>query len=123
MSLHAVVTVDQNGVIESWNAGAQELFGHTPAEAIGQTLDLIVPESHQQRHWNGFRSVLGAMSAQTEWDRGAVIVPITRHDGSARTAAVRLVVLRDALDGAAGAVAIFSIEPPDGEKWAQLPVL
>lgn len=123
MSVHAVVTVDQNGIIESWNAGAQELFGHTAAEAIGRTLDLIVPESHRERHWTGFRSVLGAVDAQTEWDRGAVVLPILRRDGSTRPAAVRLLVIRDALDGAAGAAAIFNLETPDGEKWSQLPIL
>lgn len=123
MSVHAVVTVDQNGIIESWNAGAQELFGHTPEQAVGRTLDLIIPESHRERHWNGFRPVLAAVDAQTEWDRGAAVVPIAHRDGSTRLAAVRLLVIRDALDGAAGAAAIFNLEPPEGGKWAELPVL
>jgi PAS domain S-box-containing protein len=123
VSLHAFVTVDQNGIIESWNAGAQELFGHAPEEAIGKTLDLIVPADYRDRHWTGFRSALGAVDAQTETDRGAVILPIQRGDGSTRAAAVRLLVIRDALDGAAGAVAVFNLESPDGDKWSQLPVL
>lgn len=123
MSVHAFVTADQNGIIESWNAGAQELFGHTAAEAIGQPLDLIVPGDYRDRHWNGFHAALGSVDAQTETDRGAVILPVQREDGSTRAAAVRLMVIRDALDGAAGAMAVLNVEVPEGDKWSQLPAL
>lgn len=123
MVAHAHVTVDTGGVIAAWSAGAQELFGHTHSEAVGRTLDLIVPESHRERHWAGFRRVLGDVTAETEWDHGAVVVPILHWDGSVRSAAVRLVVLRDALDQAAGAVAVFLPGPPAGDEWAKLPAL
>ena len=51
----AVIAVDRDGVIRLWNRGAQVLFGYTAAEAVGQGLDLIVPERFRAAHWNGFR--------------------------------------------------------------------
>lgn len=50
----AIVFADCEGTIRLWNARAGELFGHSAAEAIGQSLDLIVPESFRAAHWAGF---------------------------------------------------------------------
>ena len=50
----AIIFADREGVIRVWNQGAETLFGHRAAEAVGQTLDLIVPESYRPAHWAGF---------------------------------------------------------------------
>jgi PAS domain S-box-containing protein len=50
----AIVVVDRTGTIRYWNSGAERIFGHPAATAIGQSLDLIVPERLRQRHWDGF---------------------------------------------------------------------
>jgi PAS domain S-box-containing protein len=42
-----VVLADRNGVIRFWSRGAEQAFGHAVAEAVGQTLDLIVPPEHR----------------------------------------------------------------------------
>jgi PAS domain S-box-containing protein len=39
----AIISKDLNGVITSWNAGAQRAFGHTEAEAVGQPITIIIP--------------------------------------------------------------------------------
>lgn len=49
-----VVVVDRHGVIRFWNAGAERIFGRSAAEALGQRLDLIIPERHRDRHWEAF---------------------------------------------------------------------
>ena len=51
----AIIFADGAGVIRLWNQEAEALFGHSAAEAVGQTLDLIVPESLRAAHWVGFR--------------------------------------------------------------------
>ena len=50
----AVVVADANGVIVLWNAGAERMFGHSEAEALGKTLDIITPERLRARHWEGY---------------------------------------------------------------------
>ena len=44
----AIVSKNLNGVIQSWNAGAQRIFGYSPAEAIGQPITIIIPTELQQ---------------------------------------------------------------------------
>ena len=50
----AVIAANARGEIVLWNPGAERLFGHTEAEALGQTLDIITPERLRQRHWSGY---------------------------------------------------------------------
>jgi PAS domain S-box-containing protein len=50
----AIIFADCAGVIRLWNRGAETLFGYGAAEAVGHTLDLIVPESMRAAHWAGF---------------------------------------------------------------------
>lgn len=54
----AVVYADRNGVIRAWNDGATAVFGFTPAEAIGQRLDLIIPERFRAAHWLAYDAAM-----------------------------------------------------------------
>ena len=62
----AVIYADNEGTIVLWNAAAAALFGYSAAEAIGRTLDLIVPAHLQGSHWRGFKRAIasGALSLQ-----------------------------------------------------------
>ena len=58
-SMHeAVIFADVKGVIVIWNHGAETLFGFTADEAIGQSVDLIVPEKMRRAHWDGFNKAV-----------------------------------------------------------------
>ena len=50
----AIIFADRTGVIRLWNRGAETLFGYNAGEAVGHTLDLIVPEPYLPAHWAGF---------------------------------------------------------------------
>ena len=50
----AVVYANREGVIERWNAAAAATFGFTASEAIGQNMDLMIPEHLRKAHWRGF---------------------------------------------------------------------
>ncbi|SFW86376.1 PAS domain-containing protein [Amycolatopsis australiensis] len=104
MATHAVLVVDADGVIRQWDAGAEQLLGHPAADAVGQTLDLIVPAQLQAAHWAGFRR---AMAAPKVKDLAADI-PVRCADGEIRTFAGRLLALSDGLGVALGAMAIFT---------------
>jgi len=49
----AIIAVDRDGIICFWNPGAQRIFDHHRDDAVGRSLDLIIPERLRQRHWDG----------------------------------------------------------------------
>jgi PAS domain S-box-containing protein len=54
----AVIFADLEGIIRLWNPGAENVFGFSAADAIGQSLDLIIPERMRQAHWDGFNQAI-----------------------------------------------------------------
>jgi PAS domain S-box-containing protein len=54
----AVVFADDTGTIRRWNRAAAALFGYAPAEAVGQRLDLVIPERLRPAHWRGFGAAM-----------------------------------------------------------------
>jgi PAS domain S-box-containing protein len=76
----AVVFADCDGIIRLWNRGAEVIFGYSSAEAIGRTLDLIIPEKLRERHWKGYRRVVD--TGVTQYGRDVLAVPATRKDDS-----------------------------------------
>jgi PAS domain S-box-containing protein len=114
----ALIFAEPSGVIRTWNAGAEALFGHRAADAIGQTLDLIVPPEYRERHWAGFKAVMAASDGKI--DRAAANLPAMHRDGRIMRVAVRLLVIHDARDRATGAMAVFST---DDEAAPPLPRL
>ncbi len=93
----AILFADRDGKIRFWNAGAEAMFGHTAEEALGQSLDLIVPERQRARHWEGWARVMA--SGVTKYGRDALAVPATRKDGSRISIEFNIVLVR-APDGA-----------------------
>jgi PAS domain S-box-containing protein len=61
-----VVIADAKGVIRCWSPGAERAFGYPAAQAIGQTLDLIVPPEFREAHWAGFQRTIAAGGAPTD---------------------------------------------------------
>lgn len=54
----AIVFTDLDGVIRYWNNGASRVFGFTREDALGQSLNIIIPEKLRERHWDGYRRVI-----------------------------------------------------------------
>jgi PAS domain S-box-containing protein len=100
-----IIFADREGVIRLWNAGAQAVFGYRPEEAIGQTLDLIVPEHLRQRHWEGFRRVMA--TGVTRYGRELLAVPAIGKDGERISVEFSIVMLRDAAGEPLGIAAIL----------------
>jgi PAS domain S-box-containing protein len=109
---HAIVVADADGTITWWSPGAEILFGHSAAAALGQRLDLIVPDALRARHWAGFQR---AMETPQVKDLAADI-PVLCGDGQVREFAGRLLVLSDGLGVALGAVGIFAADGTTGIK-------
>jgi PAS domain S-box-containing protein len=75
----AIVVSDASGVINVWNPAAERLFGFTLAEALGNSLDLIVPERLRARHWAGFAKTMA--SGETRYAHDVLRVPAVHKDG------------------------------------------
>ena len=73
----ALVYADRDGKIVRWNQAAFSLFGYSAAEALGQSLDLIIPERLRAVHWTGFDSAMasGSMPFSTSWLTGSTSAP------------------------------------------------
>ncbi len=75
----AIVVCDPDGVITLWNPAAQFMFGFSPDEALGQSLDLIIPERLRARHWEGYRKTME--TGQTRYGHDVLRVPGVHKDG------------------------------------------
>ncbi|HEY4173714.1 MAG TPA: PAS domain-containing protein, partial [Rhodopila sp.] len=73
----AIVYADAAGVIRVWNAGATRMFGFSEQEALGQSLDIIIPAGLQDRHWQGYHETM--RTGETRYGDGQILaVPATR---------------------------------------------
>jgi PAS domain S-box-containing protein len=101
----AILISDQEGIIRFWNSGAEQLFGHTSAEAMGQSLDLIIPDNLRNRHWEGYRHVMA--SGETKYKTGLLSSPGIRKDGSRISLEFSMVLLRDNAGAMTGCASIM----------------
>lgn len=90
----AIIFADPEGVIRFWNAGAERVFGFSAAEAVGESLDLIIPERQRARHWEGYRRVM--RTGQSRYGAGDLLaVPALRKDGTRISVEFTIVPLTD----------------------------
>jgi PAS domain S-box-containing protein len=106
------VATDRSGMIRQWSAGAARLFGWMESEALGRSLDLIVPPDFREAHWKGFRAAID--TAKSQLDGQATNIPVLCKDGQVRPFPARVTFLRDAYGRAAGNVIVYA-EPKGGE--------
>ena len=77
----AIVYADAEGEIRVWNRGATRVFGFAEAEAVGRSLDIIIPENLRERHWQGYRATM--RTGQSRYGDGQILsVPAVRKDGT-----------------------------------------
>lgn len=108
----AIIVADAAGKITLWNAGAERLFGYTTGEALGQSLDLIIPAPQRRRHWDGYAHVM--QTGETQYGTQLLRVPAIRRDGSRFSIAFTVGLL---IDGAGAVEGIFAILRDDTERF------
>ena len=101
----AIIFADRDGNIRLWNSGAEAMFGYTADEAMGQSLDLIIPDKLRGRHWDGYREVMA--TGVTRYGRELLAVPGIRKDGSRISLEFSISLLRGSTGEVLGAVAIL----------------
>jgi PAS domain S-box-containing protein len=102
----AIIATDQDGLITFWNPGAERIFGHPAAEALGQSLDIIIPERLRAAHWKGFSDVI--RTGESRYGAGEVLsVPGIRRDGERISLDFTIVILNGADGSIVGMAAIL----------------
>ena len=110
----AIIVADANEKIVLWNPAATRIFGYSEEEALGNTLDLIVPERQRQKHNEGYNHSM--VTGTTRYGTSLLKVPAKHKDGGALSIAFTVGMLFDALGKANGVVAIIRDET---ERFAQ----
>ena len=100
--LDAVIFADREGIIRSWNARAEAVLGYTAAEAIGQSLDLIIPEHLRAADWRGYHAAIAA--GRTRHAGKPMLTRATHKDGSKVYLEVAFAIVTGA-QGTSGAIA------------------
>jgi len=75
----AIMVCDAKGAIALWNRAAERIFGFTEAEALGQSLDMIIPQRQRQRHWDGYHKTME--TGITKYGADLLRVPALHKDG------------------------------------------
>jgi PAS domain S-box-containing protein len=71
-----IVFANRDGIIELWNPAAAAVFGYKSEEAVGQSLDLIIPKDLREAHWRGYRAAM--TRGQTKYS-GQMLATRSRH--------------------------------------------
>ena len=87
----AVIISDAKGAITFWNTAAERIFGFTEQDALGQSLDLIIPERQRQRHWDGYHETM--RTGVTRYGTTLLRVPAIHKDGHALSIAFTVALL------------------------------
>lgn len=104
-SSDAIMFADQEGVIRLWNSGAERMFGFTAGEALGQSLDLIIPENLRGRHWDGYARVM--TSGSSRYSADLLSAPAVRKDGTRLSTEFSMVMVKNEAGEMLGVAAII----------------
>jgi PAS domain S-box-containing protein len=98
-----IIFADREGVVQVWNNAAADLFGYLAEEAVGRTLDIIIPEHLRRAHWEGFSKAVA--SGQTKHGRRALKTRATHKAGHKLYVSLAFSVVKDREGQVIGAMA------------------
>lgn len=98
----AVVVCDRKGLITLWNPAASRIFGFTEDEAVGASLDIIIPEKQRARHWEGYDASMA--TGTTRYGNDVLRVPALTKSGATISIAFTVAMLHGA-DGSVQSIA------------------
>jgi PAS domain S-box-containing protein len=101
----AVIVADPDGAIRYWNAAAEAMFGHAADEALGASLDIVIPERLRERHWEGYRQTMA--TGETKYGGETLSVPALRADGARISVEFTVALVRDDSGAVTGIAAIM----------------
>ena len=110
----AIMAADAKGAIVLWNPACERMFGYTEAEALGKSLDIIIPQRQQQRHWDGYEKTM--QTGITRYGNDVLRVPAVHKDGHTLSIAFTVALL----NGADGKVSsIIAVVRDESARFAE----
>ncbi|WP_077038391.1 PAS domain-containing protein [Pelomonas sp. KK5] len=104
-----IMVCNAAGAIVLWNAACERIFGFTAEEALGQNLDIIIPERQRGRHWEGYAHTMA--TAVTKYGADLLRVPaLHKEPGKTLSIAFTVSLLQDGDGKVSGIVAIVRDE-------------
>lgn len=104
-SIHeALIYADLKGIIQYWNHGSETVFGFTAAEAVGQSLDIIIPEKLRKTHWDGYEKAI--VRGDTISGRGSRITRALHKSGQTLYVDMSFAMVRDQSNELIGSLAV-----------------
>jgi PAS domain S-box-containing protein len=104
----SIIVCDAQGAIVLWNKASERIFGFTEADALGKSLDLIIPERQRQRHWDGYDKTMA--TGITRYGADLLKVPALHKEGRTLSIAFTVSLLQDAEGKVTGIVAFVRDE-------------
>ena len=104
-SQDGMLFADREGTIRLWNTGAETIFGYSAREALGQSLDLIIPEKLRERHWEGYYRIMD--TGETRYGNELLKVPALRKDGERLSIEFSILLVRDPQNEIVGSAAVM----------------
>jgi len=101
----AIIFADADGIVRLWNSGAETIFGYSASEAIGQDLDIIIPEKLRERHRQGYRKVME--TGVSRYMKELLAVPALRKDGARISIEFSIVILKSDTGEIVGSAALI----------------
>ena len=110
----AVVIADAAGEIVFWNGAAERVFGWSAAEAVGRSLDLIIPDRQRRAHWDGYARTMA--TGETRYATDLLRVPALNADGERHSIAFTVTMIHGP-DGEVTGIAALVRDETD--RWRQ----
>ena len=110
----AVMVCDRSGAVLLWNPACERMFGWTEAEALGQSMDMIIPERLRKRHWDGYHQTME--TGITKYGHDVLRVPAVNKQGGSMSIAFTVAMLHDA---GGNVSAIASIVRDETDRFAE----
>jgi len=114
----SVMATDREGIIRLWNPASERIFGFSSEEAIGSSLDIIIPEQFRKRHWDGFYQVMA--TGRSSYGAKLLAVPAMRRDGSRISIEFSITLIHDPAGNLAGIASVVRDATSRWEKEQEL---
>ncbi len=109
-----IMAADAQGLITLWNPACERMFGFTQADALGKSLDLIIPQRQQKPHWDGYHKTMA--TGITKYGNDVLRVPAVHKDGHTLSIAFTVSMLHNP-DGSVSA--IIAVIRDESVKFAE----